>query len=54
VHDLQRDRPVEPGVGAQVDGRHAAMGEMGLHPVPAIKKLTDRDTGEGRIHCERF
>ncbi len=37
VHDLQRDRAVEPGVGAQVDGRHPAVREMGLHPVPAIE-----------------
>ncbi len=51
VHDLQRDRPVEPGIGAQVDGRHAAVSEMGLHPVPAIKELADGHAGEG-IHCD--
>jgi hypothetical protein len=54
MHDLQRDRPVEPGVRAQVDGRHAAVGEMGLHPVPAIEDLADGHAGEGRIHCRRL
>ena len=36
MHDLQRDRAVEPSISAQVDGRHPATREMGLHPVPAI------------------
>ena len=51
MHDLQRDRAVEPSIGAQVDGRHPAVREMGLHPVPAIKELADRHAGQGRIHC---
>ena len=50
MHDLQRDRAVEPGIGAQVDGRHPAVREMGLHPVPAIEELADRHAGQGRIH----
>ena len=52
MHDLQRDRAVEPSIGAQVDGRHPAVREMGLHPVPAIKELADRHAGQGRIHCD--
>src|SRR5262249_53889073 len=52
MHDLQRDRAVEPGVGAQVDGCHPATREMGLHPVPAIEALGDGHAGQGRIHYD--
>src|SRR5262249_2178226 len=52
MHDLQRDRAVEPGVGAYVDGCHPAMREMGRYPVPAIEELADGHAGQGRVHCD--
>ena len=41
---------LEPRVGAQVDGGHAAAGDQGLDPVAPIEQLADGRAREGRIH----
>jgi hypothetical protein len=46
VHDLQRDRPVQPGVGGQVDRRHPAPGDARAHPVAPVHQPAD----EGVLH----
>ena len=50
VHDLERDRALEPRVSAQVNRGHAAAGDQGLDPVAPIEQLPDGWAREGRIH----
>ena len=50
MHDLQRDRAVQPGIRAQVDGCHPAASNEGLNPVTAIEDLADGCAGKRRVH----
>ena len=48
VHDLDRDAPLEPEVGGEVDGRHAAARDARAHLIPAVDETADhRVDGRG-------
>ncbi|SII95339.1 Uncharacterised protein [Mycobacteroides abscessus subsp. abscessus] len=49
VHDLDRDLAVETQVGAPVDHRHAAAGDLRIDPVPVVEDDPDERVGQ-RIH----
>ena len=50
VHDLQRHRPVQPGVGGDVHRGHPAAGDAGLHTVTMVEQLPDQPVGDGGVH----
>ncbi len=50
VHHLQRDGTVQPGVGAAVDGRHAAHGDPLLDPVAPVEQHTEQGIVQGHVH----
>ena len=54
VHHLKRHLPVEPGVGGEVHGGHAAVRDAGADVVPAVKHPADKRVREGRFHHGRF
>ena len=49
VHDLDRDLAVETQVGAPVDHRHAAAGDLRVDPVPVVEDDPDERVGQ-RVH----
>ena len=53
VHHLERDAALEPQVGGDVDGRHAAARDARAHPVSAVDETADQRVGLlTRAHAE--
>ena len=53
VHDLEGDPALEPQVGRDVHGRHAAARDARAHPVSAVDQTADQRVGLlTRAHAE--
>ena len=50
VHDLKRHLTVEPGVGGEVDGGHAAVRDARRHGVTSVQQAPGKGVGQRIVH----